>query len=93
MSEDIIEHDKNLVFRAMALLIFYSVLMLGSCSPIHCRMLVSIAGLLTIMLASLAGIGLCSKLGYKKDEMHDTMFVLMLGLGLDDMFVICNALD
>ena len=50
-------------------------------------------GIMTIVLASYAGIGLCSMLGYKKDEMHDTMLILMLGLGLDDMFVVCNALD
>ena len=93
MSNEMIEHDKNLVFRAITLLICYSVLMLGSCSPIHCRGLISLAGLLTILLSSYAGIGLCSMLGYKKETMHDTMFVLMLGLGLDDMFVICNALD
>ena len=78
---------------AIAVLLIYSLLMLGSCSPIHCRVLISMTGIMTIVLASYAGIGLCSMLGYKKDEMHDTMLILMLGLGLDDMFVVCNALD
>ena len=87
------EHDQGLSIIAVAVLLVYSLLMLGSCSPIHCRALISMTGILTIMLASYAGIGLCSMLGYKKDLMHDMMLVLMLGLGLDDMFVVCNALD
>ena len=87
------EHDQNLSMIAIAVLLIYSLLMLGSCSPIHCRALISMTGIITIVLASYAGIGLCSTLGYKRDSMHDLILVLMLGLGLDDMFVICNALD
>ena len=87
------EHDQNLSFAAIAVLLIYSLLMLGSCSPVHCRVMVSMTGIMTILLASYAGIGLCSMLGYKKGLMHEMMLVLMLGLGLDDMFVICNALD
>ena len=67
--------------------------MLGSCSPLHCRMLTAFVGIGTIALASYAGIGLSSILGYKSHDIHEMILILMLGLGLDDMFVICNALD
>lgn len=36
---------------------------------------------------------MCYLLKLKKSEVHDTMPILMLGIGVDDMFVICNALD
>ena len=36
---------------------------------------------------------MCYLLELKKSEVHDTMPILMLGIGVDDMFVICNALD
>ena len=88
-----VKHDTRLTFAAFTLSFLYSVFMLGSCSPIHCRMFIAIAGLLTIGAASYAGIGLCSMLGYPKHEIHDLILVLMLGLGIDDMFVICNDLD
>ena len=71
----------------------YSLLMLGSCSPLHCRLLTATVGIGTIALASYAGIGLSSMLDYKSHDIHDSILILMLGLGLDDMFVICNALD
>ena len=32
-------------------------------------------------------------LDFKWSEVHDTLPILMLGIGVDDMFVLCNALD
>ena len=45
------------------------------------------------MLAVLSGFSICFILGWKKAEVHDAMPILMLGIGVDDMFVICNAVD
>ena len=67
--------------------------MLGSCSPLHCRLLTLLSGILIIVLATFAGAGICSMLGYKSSQMHDAIIILMLGLGMDDMFVVCNSLD
>ena len=32
-------------------------------------------------------------LGYEQNESHEALPILMLGIGVDDMFVVCNALD
>ena len=45
------------------------------------------------MLSVQGGFGFCGMLDLRLSEVHDTMPILMLGIGVDDMFVICNALD
>mmetsp|Transcript_37046 Transcript_37046/g.48687 ORF Transcript_37046/g.48687 Transcript_37046/m.48687 type:complete len:150 (+) Transcript_37046:187-636(+) len=40
-----------------------------------------------------AGFGFCYIIGLKKSEIHDTLPILLLGIGVDDMFVLCNAMD
>jgi len=69
------------------------VIFLGSCSPIHCRIVVCAVGLVCTQIAVLAGQGICYNWGWEKTDMHDTIPFLMLGIGVDDIFVICNALD
>ena len=66
---------------------------LGSFSPIHCRFTVALVGTFCIILAVLAGYGFCFLFGWKMTEMTNTIIILILGIGVDDMFVICNAVD
>ena len=66
---------------------------LGSCSPIHCRASATLVGVISVMLSVFAGQGMCYLIGFKFSEVHETLPILMLGIGVDDMFVICNALD
>ena len=57
------------------------------------RILISIVGLATVYLAILAGTGISYLLEYYKSDMSETIPFLMLGIGIDDMFVICNSVD
>ena len=77
----------------MIALIIYLVLFLGSCSPIHCRLLVMISGILCIILSIIAGNFIGYLLGYLMNDSHYAMPFLILGIGVDDIFVICNAFD
>ena len=49
------EADNKLIPIAMAIVGFYIICVLGSCSPIHCRVLVGIGAVFTISLAIFAG--------------------------------------
>ena len=71
----------------------YSFFVLGSCSPIHMRILSAIIGLNCICISIAAGYGLAFVAGYKFSEMHGVLPFLILGLGVDDMFVIVNTID
>ena len=50
-------------------------------------------GFVCIALSVLAGADLAVSRGYMESDVHQTMPVLMLGIGVDDMFVMCNAMD
>mmetsp|Transcript_9803 Transcript_9803/g.12126 ORF Transcript_9803/g.12126 Transcript_9803/m.12126 type:complete len:243 (+) Transcript_9803:709-1437(+) len=86
-------HDKGMINYALIVIVAYIVTFLGTCSPTYLRILVSLAGLGTVYMAILAGSGLCYYLGYYRSDLSDAIPFLMLGIGIDDMFVICNALD
>ena len=50
-----LEHDVGLAAYAGIIMVFYLIFFLGGFSPIHCRMLVTIAGLICIYLSVFAG--------------------------------------
>lgn len=86
-------NDKALISVAGILCTAYIFCFLGSWSPIHCRVGMSLVGLFCIALSIDAGKGLCYFLGLHKNDIQDTIPFLMLGIGVDDIFVLCNALD
>jgi predicted RND superfamily exporter protein len=45
------------------------------------------------MLAMVTSYGLCSALGFSFSPLHNFIPFLLLGLGVDDMFVIVQAYD
>ena len=57
LSEDI-EFDQNLIILAIMAVGVYTFLALGNCSPMHCRCLVALTGLICIILAYTCGFGL-----------------------------------
>ena len=88
-----INEDLKLVIYGVLLSISYALLVLGAFSPIHCRLTLTLAGLVSIAVALFTGSGLAFMLGWKEDVMHNLLPLLMLGIGIDDIFVICNAID
>ena len=82
-----------LVIYTFILIVGYTMLFLGSCSPLHCRVIVSIVGIICVMLSVGTGFSICKGLGFVYAEVHQALPILMLGIGVDDMFIICNALD
>jgi Niemann-Pick C1 protein len=54
---------------------------------------VALFGLITITLAYLSCQHFAFALGHKIQNVHTLLPFLLLGIGVDDMFVICNAVD
>ena len=75
------------------MIVLYGTLFLGTCNPVLCRSMLTIFGILTIFLSLITGLGIVYLVGFKKDQIHDVLPFLMLGIGIDDMFVVCNSLD
>lgn len=50
-------------------------------------------GLVCVGLSYASGFGVCFLLGGETAGVHNLMPFLLIGIGVDDMFVICNAVD
>ena len=92
ISQDI-NYDLNLIILAIMFVGIYSIIALGNCSPMYCRCLVALAGLLCIIFAYTCGFGFMFICGGKTDGVHQLIPFLLIGIGVDDMFVMCNAVD
>ena len=88
-----ISDDLKLVQLAILLVGTYTILNIGGFSPIHCRCCVSICGLICIGICFFAGFGIAFTIGLKESAVHGLMAFLLIGIGVDDMFVIANAID
>lgn len=71
----------------------YSILFMGSFSPIHCRAAAAGITLLCVMLSYTAATGLMFILGGRVAGIHNLLPFLLIGIGVDDMFVISAAVD
>ena len=56
-------------------------------------MYLACAGLVSIVFGMITSYGLCSYFGFVVSPLHNFIPFLLLGLGVDDMFVIVQALD
>lgn len=87
------KETKALIIIAVCLVVAYLLAFLGSCSPIHCRIFICGVTIITIALSLVAGYCISYQLGYGTKDVHECIPFLMLGIGIDDVFVVCNAFD
>jgi len=78
---------------AFSLVAVYTITMIGNFSPIHLRMTVAIVGLCCVGLAYLASLGLAGLMGFELAGIHNLLPFLLLGIGVDDIFVITTSVD
>ena len=76
----------------MIVFIFIAI-QLGNFHLVQQRALLSIMGLLCIGGGILSSYGLCSAVGLMYSQMHSILPFMLLGIGIDDMFVIVQSLD
>ena len=68
-------------------------LFLGGWSPIHCRFVIAIVSLLSVMIACITGFAICFYFGQKMTKVHNLIPLLLFAIGIEDIFVLCVALD
>ena len=81
-----------MVFAACSILV-YSFIVIGALSPVHFRSVTSMMGIVCIFLSIGSGYGLALGLGWKVSNFHSIIPFMILGIGVDDMFVIVNTVD
>ena len=59
----------------------------------HCRVVMALTGLVCMAIAYITGFAICFSLDMKVAGIHDLIPFLLIGIGVDDIFVMCNAVD
>ena len=67
--------------------------MLGRFNCMEQRIYLSIVGIFGVVMGLLVSYGLCSVIGLPFGPMHNVIPFLLLGIGIDDMFVIVQSWD
>ncbi len=71
----------------------YVTLMLGKFNMLEQRSSLALAGFLGVIMGIIVSYGLCSAFGLFFGPMHSVLPFLLLGIGIDDMFVIAQSWD
>jgi len=91
---EVIRGDVLLINGAFLIMALYLVLNLGGlCHKINSRVLLAFASLLSVVLGGVAGYGLSMWFQFDYTPVHSVLPFVVLGIGVDDSFVIVNALD
>jgi len=75
------------------LVAIYCIIFMGGCSPIHFRCSAALIALLCVGLSFAASNGVAYYLGGMSAGIHSLLPFLLIGIGVDDMFVIASAID
>ncbi len=92
--EDIIneaQNDKDLLIIGYLLVLVYIMIMLGRFNLAQQRILLSLVGLLSVGLGIITSYGICSLFGIWGSSMNLVIPFMLLGIGIDDMFVIVQV--
>lgn len=83
--------DLDKLFIGVFLMMIYMILVLSKFSWIEIRLTLTGVGLLNVGMAYIAGCGL-SSLFFFYSPVHTSLFFIIMGLGVDDIFVIMSSL-
>ncbi|XP_066266301.1 patched domain-containing protein 3-like [Branchiostoma lanceolatum] len=81
----------QLLSAGYALIITYVILMVGNINVVEHRIYVGLLGVAAVGMATGASIGFCSLCGVLYGPIHSVMPFLLIGVGVDDMFIIVQA--
>merc|ERR1719153_585521 len=73
------------------LMFCYSGVMMGRVNCLENRIMLAVAGIAGVLMGIVVSYGLCSAAGLFYNFVHNAMPFLMLGIGIDDMFVIVQC--
>ncbi|XP_046631548.1 uncharacterized protein LOC124311207 [Daphnia pulicaria] len=83
--------DVRLLSAGICVVFIYVQLMLGKFNLVEQRAFLSLTGIASVAMAILVSYGLCSAFGVFYGPVHSILPFLLLGIGIDDMFVIVQC--
>ncbi|XP_066282137.1 patched domain-containing protein 3-like [Branchiostoma lanceolatum] len=83
--------DVPLLMAGCCIILVYVICQLGQFNRLQHKVYLTLVGVLCIGLAIAGGIGLCLLLGLTYNYIHSMLPFLILGIGVDDMFVIVTT--
>ena len=89
----VVTTDIILLAVAVCLVSVYSYIVLGSFSPVHFRAVTAAVGMFCVLISIAAGYAICFLAGLKITNFHNILPFMVIGIGVDNMFVIVNCID
>ena len=83
--------DMYRVIVGYVLMFVYTSTMLGKFNVLHQRVYLTISGILSVVLGILVSVGWTGILGFPYTPVHAILPFLMIGIGIDNMFVIVQC--
>jgi len=93
MLHQVVNSNMTVLFCGMSLITIYVIVMIGRCNMIQQRIYLSLMGISVVGQALLSSYGICYYLGFFYGPVHPILPFLLLGIGVDDMFVIMQNLE
>ena len=85
--------DLDMLVAGYLIVFIYVLVMLGRLDCVEQKVYLSMGGILGVGMGIIVSYGLCSVLGFFYSAAHAVMPFLLLGIGIDDMFVIVQCLN
>ncbi|KAG7199741.1 hypothetical protein KM043_000413 [Ampulex compressa] len=89
----VVDNNMTILFCGMSLIAIYVILMIGRCNFLEQRIYLSLMGISVVGQAILSSYGVCYYVGFSYGPVHPILPFLLLGIGVDDMFVIMQSLE
>uniref|UniRef100_A0A1Y1JZP0 SSD domain-containing protein n=1 Tax=Photinus pyralis TaxID=7054 RepID=A0A1Y1JZP0_PHOPY len=80
--------DMDILVIGVGIMIFYVQFVISKFNCVEARFVLGYMGLLSVGMAFIVGCGFCSLVGISYGPVHTSLPFLLMGLGVDDMFVI-----
>lgn len=93
MLHQVINNNMTVLFCGISLILIYVIVMIGRCNAIYQRIYLSLMGISVVGQAILSSYGVCYYMGFLYGPVHQILPFLLLGIGVDDMFVIMQNLE
>jgi predicted RND superfamily exporter protein len=85
---DAIKDDVGILSSGYLMLIIFSIIVLSHHKRIHSNGMMAWASVLSIMLSIVSTFGICGYVGLKQNPVTGVLYLVLLGIGVDDAYVI-----
>lgn len=89
----VLQNNMIVLFCGLFLIAIYVMAMIGRCNIVQQRIYLSLMGVSVVGQAILSAYGVSYYLGYFYGPIHPILPFLLLGIGVDDMFVVIQSIE